>query len=70
MSERKHVLMISTDHWFAPLMGCAGHPVVMTPTLDQLARDGIRFTNCFSTCPVRAFRLVKKTAKYAGFCRV
>ncbi|MBQ9196961.1 MAG: sulfatase-like hydrolase/transferase [Clostridia bacterium] len=50
--NRKNVLMISTDHWFAPLMGCAGHPVVMTPTLDQLAADGIRFTNCFSTCPV------------------
>ncbi|MBQ8081160.1 MAG: sulfatase-like hydrolase/transferase [Clostridia bacterium] len=52
MSNRKNVLLISTDHWSAPLMGCAGHPTVMTPTLDQLAADGIRFTNCFSTCPV------------------
>lgn len=52
MGSRKNVLMISTDHWFASLMGCAGHPVVMTPTLDQLAADGIRFTNCISTCPV------------------
>ena len=52
MGTRKNVLMISTDHWFAPLMGCAGHPVVMTPTLDQLAADGIRFTSCMSTCPV------------------
>ena len=50
--NKKNVLLISTDHWFASLMGCAGHPVVMTPTLDQLAADGIRFTNCFSTCPV------------------
>lgn len=49
---RKNVLMICTDHWSANLMGCAGHPVIMTPTLDQLAKDGIRFTNCFSTCPV------------------
>lgn len=52
MDERKNVLMISTDHWPAHLMGCAGHPVVMTPTLDQLAADGVRFTNCYSTCPV------------------
>lgn len=50
--KKKNVLLISTDHWSAHLMGCAGHPVVMTPTLDQLAADGIRFTNCHSTCPV------------------
>lgn len=53
MSEnRKNVLLISVDQWSANLMGCAGHNVVMTPTLDQLAADGIRFTNCYSTCPV------------------
>lgn len=52
MEARKNVLMISTDHWSAPLMGCAGHPTIMTPTLDQLARDGLRFANCTSTCPV------------------
>lgn len=50
--NKRNVLLISVDHWFADLMGCAGHPVVMTPTLDQLAADGIRFTRCFSTCPV------------------
>jgi len=54
MSEntKKNVLMISTDHWAAHMMGIAEHPTVMTPTLDQLARDGVRFTNCTSTCPV------------------
>lgn len=52
MGNRKNVLMICTDHWSAHLMGCAGHPVIMTPTLDQLAADGIRFTNCITTCPV------------------
>ena len=50
--NKRNVLLISVDHWFADLLGCAGHPVVMTPTLDQLAADGIRFTRCFSTCPV------------------
>ena len=50
--DRKNVLLISVDQWSANLMGCAGHQVVMTPTLDQLAADGIRFTNCYSTCPV------------------
>ena len=49
---RKNVLLICTDHWPGHLLGCAGHPVVMTPTLDQLAADGIRFDRCYSTCPV------------------
>lgn len=52
MSERKHVLLIATDHWPSALMGCAGHNVVMTPTLDTLAETGIRFTNYYSSCPV------------------
>ncbi len=50
--DRPHVLLINTDHWSGRLLGCAGHPVIRTPTLDALARDGIRFSSCYSTCPV------------------
>lgn len=52
MDKKYNVLMISTDQWPASLMGAAGHQVVMTPTLDRLAGDGIRYTNCYSECPV------------------
>ncbi len=34
------------------LLGCANHNVVMTPTLDALAENGIRFDNYYSECPV------------------
>ncbi len=37
---------ISTD------LACYGTPVVQTPVLDQLAKDGIRYTNAFTTAPV------------------
>lgn len=50
--ERPNVLLITTDHWPASLLGCAGHPAVRTPTLDQLARNGVRFPNTYSECPV------------------
>lgn len=50
--KHPNVLMICTDHWPARLLGCAGHPVVMTPTLDSLARNGIRFDRFYSECPV------------------
>ena len=52
MPEHPNVLLISTDHWPASLMGCAGHPAIQTPTLDQIAANGIRFTNAYAECPV------------------
>jgi arylsulfatase A-like enzyme len=50
--EKPHVLLITTDHWSAPLLGEAQHPSILTPTLDTLARSGTRFTNAYSECPV------------------
>ncbi|MBS0445850.1 MAG: sulfatase-like hydrolase/transferase [Proteobacteria bacterium] len=52
MSERPHVLLITADQWPGRLLGIAGHPVVQTPTLDELARNGTRFTNAYSECPI------------------
>lgn len=49
---KPNVLMITVDHWSAGLLGVAGHQVIRTPTLDSMSRDGIRFTNCYSECPV------------------
>lgn len=50
--HKPNVLMISTDHWPASLMGCAGRSDIMTPTLDALAANGVRFENMYSECPV------------------
>jgi N-acetylglucosamine-6-sulfatase len=53
-----NVLFILLDDMRWDYMGCAGHPVVRTPALDRLAREGARFTNafvCLSLCsPSRA----------------
>ena len=49
---RPNVLMIVVDHWSAALLGCAGHPAIQTPSLDSLARNGVRFSNCYSEHPV------------------
>jgi arylsulfatase len=51
-NSRPNVLMIVVDHWSAALLGAAGHKVIRTPTLDALSRNGVRFTNCYSECPV------------------
>ncbi len=49
--KQPNVLLICTDHWGGRFLGCDGHPVVMTPTIDQLARSGTRFDCAYSACP-------------------
>lgn len=50
--SQPNVLLIVTDHWPAALLGAAGHPAIHTPVLDQLCRNGVRFSNCYSETPV------------------
>jgi N-sulfoglucosamine sulfohydrolase len=42
------LLMISDNHTRTDL-GCYGHPVLRTPNLDALARNGTRFANAYAT---------------------
>lgn len=45
------ILMLGDDHrWDA--LGCMGHPVVKTPELDRLGREGVVFVNNFTTTPI------------------
>jgi arylsulfatase len=50
--SRPNILLVTTDHWSSGLLGQAGHPDILTPTLDQLALGGVRYTNAYSECPV------------------
>ena len=45
------VLIVSDDHHYTSL-GCFGDPVVKTPHLDRLAKDGVKFTHCFTPNPI------------------
>lgn len=49
---KNHVLFIQVDQWAGGYFGYEGHPTVMTPTIDRLAKDGLCFDRCYSTCPV------------------
>ncbi|REC94377.1 sulfatase-like hydrolase/transferase [Kushneria indalinina] len=50
--SRPNVLFICVDQWPADLLGCAGHPVIETPTLDRLAELGTRYTRCYAETPI------------------
>ncbi len=41
-----------TDQQRGDAMSCAGHPVLLTPQMDELADGGVRFEHAYSTCPV------------------
>jgi choline-sulfatase len=47
-----NVLIIMSDEHSYTGMGCSGHPIVQTPTLDQLASDGVHFSNCYTNSPL------------------
>ena len=45
-----NILVLYADDWRHDTLGVAGNPIVKTPTLDQLASQGVRFTeNCVTT---------------------
>jgi len=45
-----NVVLLYADDWRHDTLGCAGHPVLKTPNLDALAKDGFRFTRgCVTT---------------------
>lgn len=49
--ERPNILLIMTDQHRGDCLGCDGHPVLETPTLDQLADEGVRFRHAYSAVP-------------------
>jgi arylsulfatase len=45
------ILLIMPDQMRGDCLSCVGHPVVKTPHLDQLARQGMIFRRAYSTAP-------------------
>jgi len=53
VQARPNILwLVSEDN--NPFLGAYGDPLARTPTLDRLAREGVRYENAFSTAPVCA----------------
>ncbi|MDC0936794.1 sulfatase [Pirellulales bacterium] len=52
--DRPNILFLLTDNqpWHA--LGCAPNPIIHTPNMDRLAREGVRFANAFVTTPICA----------------
>lgn len=53
-SKRPNFLFLLTDDQRWDMMGCAGNPIIQTPEMDALAREGVRFSNAFVTTSICA----------------
>jgi len=48
---RPNILLLMADQHRADCVGAAGNSIVQTPHMDSLARDGVMFTNAYSSTP-------------------
>ena len=63
--EKPNIVLITADQLTPFLTGAYGHPVVKTPNLDRLAREGVRFEAAYTSCPLCApARASLMTGKY------
>ena len=62
--DRPDVSLLYTHNWPASLLGCGGHRHILTPKLDQLAANGVRYKLIW--CPVGNQRCVDCGASEAG----
>jgi len=50
--KRYNILLIITEQQRGDCLGCDGHPVLLTPNMDNIARNGVRFVKSYANCPV------------------
>ncbi len=62
-----NILYIYLDQIRWDTLGCAGHPVVLTPHIDALAAEGVRFSRCYTNSPLcMPARAVMTTGRLPG----
>ena len=70
-TRRPNIVFLFTDDHAAHAMSCYGSKINKTPNLDRIAKEGMRFDNCFATnalCgPSRAVILTGKYSHLNGF---
>jgi len=51
-SQPYNVLFVLSDQHLATCTGYEGHPQAITPNMDRLAREGVRFPNAYTQNPI------------------
>lgn len=70
-TSRPNILLITSDQWRGDSLGVAGHPVVQTPNVDELARQGVTFLRHYAgSAPCSPARACLYTGLYQMTNRV
>ena len=66
-SEKPNIIFILCDDMGYGDLGCYGQPFIQTPCIDQMAREGMRFTQAYAGSPVSApSRASLMTGQHSG----
>jgi len=69
--ERPNIIFVLADDLGYRDLGCYGQPRILTPNIDRMAAEGVRFTQCYAGSPVCApSRSVLMTGQHTGHTRV
>ena len=52
MTDRPSYILFITDQQRYDHLGCNGHPVLQTPHIDEMARDGVNFDRFYVASPI------------------
>lgn len=70
-NRKPNVIFIMADDMGYADAGCYGQKLIKTPNIDQLAKEGMRFTQCYSGSSVCApARSVLMTGMHTGHTRI
>lgn len=50
--KQPNLIFVFADQMRGMSMGCSGDPNVITPNMDKMADEGIRFSHAYANCPV------------------
>lgn len=70
-AQKPNIIFIMCDDMGYGDLACYGQPYIQTPHIDQMAREGMRFTQAYAGSPVSApSRATFMTGRHAGHCTV
>jgi choline-sulfatase len=65
-----NLLFILSDEHQRDIAGCYGDRLAITPNIDRLAAEGVRFTNAYTPCPICVpARAALATGRWVHQCR-
>ncbi len=70
-NDRPNIVLIMADDLGYGELGCYGQKIIKTPRIDELAHEGVRFTDFYCGAPVCApSRCVLMTGKHLGHAAI